>query len=130
MEERDLPADVLRFILDRIDSVPHLEALLLLWDSGSKAWTEAEVANRVYVRGDTARGVLEKLTQRGLVRAEQSTSGRVFVYDASWDAGGALMPKVAATYRRQLVKVANFIHAKVPSSVEEFAKAFQLKKDP
>jgi len=28
------------------------------------------------------------------------------------------------------VKVANFIHAKVPSSVEEFAKAFQLKKDP
>lgn len=130
MEERELPADVLRFILDRIDSVPHLEALLLLWDSAGKAWTEAEVANRVYVRGDTARGVLEKLTQRGLVRAEASASGTVFVYDASWDPGDTLMPRIATTYRRQLVKVANVIHAKASSSVEEFARAFQLKKDP
>ena len=132
MEEQDLPADVLRFVLDRIDSVPHLETLLLLWDSGSKVWTEGEVANRVYVRGDTARGVLEKLVQRGLVRARPgmpSDTGTAYVYDPSWDPGGALMPQVAATYRRQLVKVANVIHEKVPSSVEEFAKAFQLKKD-
>ena len=132
MEEQDLPADVLRFVLDRIDSVPHLETLLLLWDSGGKVWTEAEVANRVYVRGDTARGVLEKLDERGLVRARQEVppdGGTVYVYDPSWDPGGELMPRVAATYRRQLVKVANVIHEKVPSSVEEFAKAFQLKKD-
>lgn len=132
MEERDLPADVLRFILDHIDSVPHLETLLLLWDSGGKVWTEAEVANRVYVPGDTARGVLQKLAQRGLVREERASAagaGAAFVYDPSWDPDGALMPRVSATYRRQLVKVANVIHEKAPSSVEEFAKAFQLKKD-
>lgn len=132
MEEQDLPDDVLRFVLERIDSVPHLETLLLLWDSGGKVWSEAEVANRVYVRGDTARGVLEKLVQRGLVRAERAPppdAGKVFIYDPSWDPNGALMPRVAATYRRQLVKVANVIHGKVPSSVEEFAKAFQIKKD-
>src|SRR5262245_21505098 len=142
MEEQELPADVLRFILDRIDSVPHLEALLLLWESGGKPWTEAEVANRVYVRGDTAHGVLEKLVQRGLVREERApassststpvgatSSGTFFVYDPSWDPGEVLMPRVAATYRRHLVKVANVIHEKAPSSVEEFAKAFQLKKD-
>jgi predicted transcriptional regulator len=133
MEEQELPADVLRFILDRIDSVPHLEALLLLWDSNGRAWTDAEVANRVYVPGDTARGVLERLVQRGLVRAEQAPpprSGTFFVYNPAWDADGTLMPRVAATYRRQLVKVATVIHAKASSSVEEFAKAFQLKKDP
>src|SRR5215510_8682008 len=112
MPEQDLPGDVLRLILERIDSVPHLETLLLLWDSGGKPWTEAEVANRVYVRGDTARGVLERLVQRGLVREERvpasssmrtpvvaSGSGTFFVYDPSWDPGAALMPRVAATYR-------------------------------
>ena len=61
MQDPELPADVLRFIVERIDSVPHLEALLLLWGSGERRWNEAEVASRVYVPGDTARSVLQAL---------------------------------------------------------------------
>lgn len=133
MEEEQLPPDVLRFIVDRIDSVPHLEALLLLWESAGKGWTEQEIAARVYVGGDTARGVLEALEQRGLIRAEalaDEAGEPRYVYDPAWDESGQLMPKVATTYRRQLVRVAKAIHAKASPSVQEFARAFQLKKDP
>jgi hypothetical protein len=126
MDEEGLPEDVLRFIVDRIDSVPQLEALLLMWESAGKRWTEEEIAARVYVGGDTARGVLQGLTQRRLLRLEGSSR---YVYDPAWDETGQLMPKVAETYRRQLVKVAKAIHAKASPSVQEFARAFQLKKD-
>lgn len=132
MEDPDLPADVLRFIVERIDSVPHLEALLLLWESGGRRWTEAEVATRVYVPGDTARGVLQGLASRRLIRAilpGESSPETTYCYDAAWDEAGVVMPKIAATYRRQLVRVAKVIHAKASPSVQEFARAFQLKKD-
>lgn len=134
MQDPELPADVLRFIVERIDSVPHLEALLLLWGSGERRWNEAEVASRVYVPGDTARSVLQALAQRRLIRAEhggEAGSGLLYVYDPAWDeAAGGLMALVADTYRRQLVRVAKVIHAKASPSVQEFARAFQLKKDP
>jgi hypothetical protein len=131
-EDADLPADVLRFIRERIDSVPDLEALLLLWESGGKRWSDAEIASRVYVPGDTARGVLERLAQQRFILAEapvDPASGTLYVYDPAWDTLG-LMPRVAETYRRQLVRVAKVIHAKASPSVREFARAFQLKKDP
>jgi hypothetical protein len=131
--EPDLPADVLRFITDRIDSVPHLETLLLLWESRDHRWSEAEVANRVYVPGDTARSVLQRLAQQRLictVAEEGPAPQTLYVYDPAWDETTGLMPRVAATYRRQLVRVAKVIHAKAPPSIQAFARAFQLKKDP
>jgi hypothetical protein len=39
------------------------------------------------------------------------------------------MAKVAATYSRQLVTVAQLLHAKASPGVREFARAFQIKKD-
>ena len=133
MRDPELPAEVLRFINERIDSVPHLETLLLLWESGAKRWTEAEIANRVYVPGDTARGVLQGLAQRRLIRCEPAqdpATGPLYVYDPGWDEAAALMPRVADTYRRHLVQIAQAIHAKASPSVQEFARAFQLKKEP
>lgn len=128
MQEEALPEDVLRFIGDRIDSVPHLEALLLLWEDPARRWTIAEIAARVYVSEDIARAVLQDLAQRRLIRAETQTSTR-YVYDPAWDEAAQLMPRVAATYRHHLIRIAKIIHAKASPGVQEFARAFQLKKD-
>ena len=87
---------------------------------------------RVYVPGDTARGVLQGLAQRRLILAvspPEPTSETLYAYDPAWDEEGTLMPRIAATYRRQLVRVAKVIHSKASPSVQEFARAFQLKKD-
>jgi predicted ArsR family transcriptional regulator len=124
--EPELPEEIVRFILNRIDSVPHMEALLLLWETPEKAWTEAEIAARVYVSVDVARGILQDLVGRKLaaVRAE---SGAGYRYDPAWDPTGAEMAAVARTYRQQLVRVASLIHSKGSPALRDFARAFQFK---
>jgi hypothetical protein len=127
MEEQELPEDVLRFIVDRIDSVPHLETLLLLWESPERHWSAGEIAARIYTREEAARRVLQDLTQRRLIAAVGG--GQLYVYDRAWDEPCAVMPRLAATYRMHLIRVAKIIHSKASPGVQEFARAFKLKKD-
>jgi DNA-binding transcriptional regulator LsrR (DeoR family) len=118
-----IPDNVLRFIADRIESVPHLEALLLLWQNQDRGWTRDEIATRVYVSGDTAEQLLQDLARQGMVKTDP------YRYATDWQEGIDLMPQLAATYSRQLVRVAQLIHSKASLGVREFARAFQLKKD-
>jgi hypothetical protein len=124
----DIPEDVLRFLADKIDSVPHLEALLLLAENPAQAWTIEQIAGRIYTSKDAAAAILKNLQQSGLIVPDASAPPR-YQYDPSWDAQAQLMPKIIETYRRRLVQVASFIHSKASSSVREFARAFDFKKD-
>jgi len=129
MEPDGLPEDVLQFLLDHIESVPHLEALLLLWRDPQASWTPGEMANRLYVAPDAAAKLLEDLARHGLVTVG-AESPRVYRYCTDWDAGNLLMPKISATYSRQLVRVAQLLHSKASPGVREFARAFRIKKEP
>jgi DNA-binding IclR family transcriptional regulator len=120
-----LPDHVLRFLVDRIESVPHLEALLLLWQSPERGWSLEEIATRVYVSPDAAAKLLLDLARHGMVKNEAAA----WRYATDWEEGKRLMPDVASTYARQLVRVAQLIHSKASLGVREFARAFQLKKD-
>lgn len=123
----EIPEDVLRFLSENIDTVPHLEALLLMAESPAEWWTDDSLAARIYSTREAAAVLLKDLAHRRLVRAENVTSLR-YQYDASWDTAG-LMPEVMIAYRRQLIRVATFIHSKGSASVREFARAFDLKKE-
>lgn len=123
-----LPEDVAHFIDDQIDSVPHMEGLLLLWQTSTEAWSAERLAARIYVSPDTAAQILRDLARRQLVRATSENPDR-FAYDGSWDAGDGLMLRVAAAYRQHLVQVADKIHSKASGAVREFARAFEIKKD-
>lgn len=123
-----LSPEVLRFLEQNIDSVPHLEALLLLWQSLPAEWQPAEVAARIYVPTGRGLAILDDLARRGFaVKSETAAGG--FAFNA---AGPAAMqvPAVAAAYGNQLVAVSTFIHSKGPASILEFARAFQLKGNP
>jgi hypothetical protein len=124
----ELPPDVLAFIEDQIDSVPHLEALLLLWRSAPEPWTASQLAARIYVAQDAAAEILGLLASRRLVRASDESPDR-FAYDPAWDRSGDLMERVAAAHRKNLILVAHRIHAKTSGAVREFARAFEIKKD-
>ena len=128
MEKRELPQDVLQFIAQEIDTVPHLEALLLLFEQAAEHWTVERAAARLYVPQDRAKQILSDLQQHRLARERPGADPVEYVYDAGWDQTGELMAKVARTYRRHLSGVAAFIHSKASRSVREFARAFELKK--
>jgi hypothetical protein len=122
-----LDNEVLSFITDNIDTVPHLEAILLIWQSGSDAWSPDLLASRIYVSPQQAKGILEDLRRQGFLVQEPAESGP---YSFSADADKReLIQRVADTYRRNLVVVTRIIHSKGSASVREFARAFQIKKD-
>lgn len=127
MEPAPPHEDILRFIVDQIDTVPHLEALLLLWENPSNSWRVEDLTSRIYVSSDAAARILRDLEQRKLVKPSAATVG--YVFDFSWDPHGEFMRRVAATYRRHLVQVTTMIHAKASPSVREFARAFEIKKE-
>jgi hypothetical protein len=121
--------DVERFIVEQIDTVPHLEALLLLYENESRRWTPDEVAARLYVNRDAARGLLDDLTRRKLAVMQPIGQVASYCYDLSWDPDGTLMSRVVEQYRRHLVQVSSLIHAKAPASIRDFARAFRFKKE-
>ena len=115
-----------QFILDSIDTVPHLEALLLLFQSPATQWTVVELAARIYVNDKQAGGILEDLTRRALiVRVDQVPAK--YQYSARTPEQDELLGRVASSYRTQLVQVTRFIHSNASGSVRDFARAFRLK---
>lgn len=128
MNSPDIPARVLQFVAERIDTVPHLEALLLMWESPERLWTEDELATRIYVSRQVAALILQSLQRQQLVTVEVAPPTQ-YRYNAQWDPTGEIIPEVAASYRRHLVPIATFIHSRASTAVREFARAFDLKKD-
>ncbi len=123
-EQNPLRLDVDRFILDEIDSVPHLEALLLLWNTRPRHWANDELARYLYIPTDRTRQIIRDLHQRDLVLCESDSCS----YNAGEDRD-RLMTEVDRTWRRELVRISNMIHSKASPAVRDFARAFRLKKD-
>lgn len=115
-----------QFILDEIDSVPHLEALLLLWNSRPKAWPLQEMAKALYISADHTQTILQDLKQRTL--AAMDSEGKCYSYDPA-SGRDKLIEDLDRIYRHDLVRISTMIHSKAPASVREFARAFKLKKD-
>lgn len=118
-----------QFFLEKIDSVPQLEALVLLWESRPSSWTAAELAARLYIPPENAAETLRGLVQLGLIH-ESSAPPLVYSYNSRSTTQDALMSDVHTTYRRELVRVSHMIHSKASSAVREFARAFRFRKEP
>lgn len=117
-----------QFILDKIDSVPHLEALLLLWNNRAKHWPVEDVAKRLYIESDVARVLLEDLGREGLLSVVPG-SGLQYYYESKSEEQDRVIGLVDAAYRRQVVRISTMIHSKPSSAVRDFARAFRFKKD-
>ena len=122
------PEQVDRFILDNIDSVPHLESLLLLWTGRSTRWTAAGLASRLYVPAEAAQKILQELAQRELIAAIPEIPAQ-YCYQSKSEQLDRMMEAVDSTYRRELVRISNLIHSKASRAVREFAKAFRFTKE-
>jgi hypothetical protein len=129
-EENPQPeVDPYKFILDNIDSVPHLEALVLLWNSRPNHWTREEIALRLYVSSEKVSDVLRDLTRLQLIEQSQN-SPQKYSYFARSKEQDEMIVLVDEVYRRDLVRISTMIHSKTSSAVREFARAFRFKKGP
>lgn len=119
--------DVDRFLLEQIDTVPHLEALLLLWNSRPKEWLVEEMASSLYLAPEAAKNILDDLVRRGLASGITGATER-FRYESESEKD-QLMLAVDAAYRQELIRITRLIHSKPSAAVRAFARAFRIKKE-
>jgi hypothetical protein len=124
MADEPIPDDLRDFILKYIDSVAHLEALLLLRANPNEPWDIARTAKRLYTSEQQAGEVLGRLCADGLLRCEAD----IFRYDDQQPEQKAMVDRLAEAYTRHLIAITNMIHAK-PRRIREFADAFKFRKD-
>jgi len=123
-----IPEDVAQFIIEKIDSVAQMEALLLLRDNAERQWNAADVAKRLYIDDEQAAEILARLEEKQLLASEQGE--RLFYrYQPGSAVLRQMIDRVAEIYSKHLVPVTNLIHSKPKSRVQEFADAFKFRKD-
>jgi hypothetical protein len=120
-------SDVDQFLKDQIDTVPHLEALLLLWNSRPKGWSVDEMGEKLYLAPEAAREILDDLARQRLI-ANAAASSETYHYQSEW-VPDHLMSAVDAAYRKELIRISRLIHSKPSAAIREFARAFRIKKD-
>jgi hypothetical protein len=120
-------AEVDRFIRESVDSVPHLEALLLLWQNRSESWTVEDIAKRLWIERERTRSILLDLGRNRFLTATGDELER-YTYrpDPNND---RILRAVADVYRQDMVRISTMIHAKPSSSVRAFARAFRFTKE-
>lgn len=124
-----VPADLQRFILRSIDSVPHLEALLLLRRNVNAAWDAQMMAQRLYIPERRAAELLEDLTQSGFVAAIGQGGPPAYRYQPSTHELGGLMDRLASAYASSLIEVTRLIHSKTSRQAQSLGDAFKWPRE-
>lgn len=126
MSVQPIADDLRRFIVDYIDSVPALEALLLMRNQPARRWTAAMLAAELYIAPRQVADILRDLCTRGLCSVEE---GQELAYSArpATPELAAALERLAEAYRTYLVAVTNVIHSKPRPSVRGFSDAFRIR---
>jgi len=127
MRSADVPADLRRFILTSIPSVPFLEAILLLRAEPAASWDSARLAGRLYVAEKQAAELLQDLAEAGL--AHRDEAGGSYRYQPSSPELVQLLDRLAQEYSANLVGVTDLIHSSIDKRAQRFADAFRWRKD-
>ena len=121
-------SEVYRFIWNEIDTVPHLEGLLLLWQTRPERWPVEEIASRLFLSPNAATEILRDLARRRWISGESKQAG-LYWYEPDHGKTDELISAVEAAYRHDLIKISNLIHSKPPGALREFTDAFKFTKE-
>lgn len=125
MTAEEIPEPVRRLIAESIDSIPELEAVLLLREYREREWSAADAGARLYVSRTVAAHILTVLEQRGFLDRQ----GENYRYAPKSSALDATIDGLVSAYSQHLVAVTHLVHSKPSTSVRHFADAFRLRKD-
>ncbi|QQO21900.1 hypothetical protein JJB98_19160 [Bradyrhizobium diazoefficiens] len=117
-------SDELRgFILERIDSVAQIEALLLIRSDPRSQWSATRLAERLYISKAEAAEALSRLCASELL----SCVDDIYRLEGVPEQNRALIEQLVEVYSRHLIPVTNIVHSK-PRRIGSFADAFKFRK--
>jgi len=123
----DLISDrIRRFLMVSIPSVPHLEALMLLWRERERAFPAEEIAGRLYIAAGLARKMAEELRLAELVISEDDgATHRIRTDSPELD---SLFGELDRTYASHVRAVSELIHSNLGRKATNFANSFYWRK--
>jgi hypothetical protein len=121
-------SDELRRLIQTIESIPYLEAMLLMRQDGDHVWNEKTISGRLYLSPEIASDILIALYEAGICAPDATNSG--VVYKPSNELAD-LIDQLSVYYSQHLIEVTNLVHAKGKSNrrARLFANAFLFKKE-
>ncbi|HLP78135.1 MAG TPA: hypothetical protein VK327_14600 [Candidatus Paceibacterota bacterium] len=129
MSPSELPSDVRQLLKEQIRSIEQLEILLLLRDAPERNWSADEVYQKVRSSERSVIQTLEELSNRGLlVHADEEGLPR-FRFSPRTAPLKETVDRLAQLYAERRVRIVEAIYSDRVSAVNEFAKAFRLRKD-
>lgn len=128
MSEKDFSEELEKFIAAEIASLEQLEILLLLSGNPHKWWTATGVYEVVKSSIHSVRDRLNEMVARGILRQE-GEGERQFQFGPSNEALWRITSELRDAYKERSVKVVQAIYSKPPDAVQEFARAFRVRKD-
>lgn len=124
--EENIPAHIKRFILTSIDSVPHLEAMLLLHADQQTAWDAKAMAQRLYTNDQKAGDLLSDLCKAGFAVAQ--SAGR-YSYGPISSELREKIDQLCEVYSKRLLEVTALIHSKTNKNAQQFGDAFKWQNE-
>jgi hypothetical protein len=122
-----IPVDIRRFLQSNSLSIPHIEMILLLRREPTMAWTDGDIARRLYITEEQTTALLTQLSLLGV--AERSDEQPSYYYRPRTPDLAVLLDRLETVYSKHLVAVTQLVHATRNEAAEQFAKAFRFKKE-
>jgi hypothetical protein len=123
MSDDEVPEDVKQAVASLVDSLDHLQVLLLLYRGRERAFAIADVAMAVGIQEAGARRELEKMRGRGLAVLE----GEAYRY-APAPALDPDVARIAAAYGSHRIGLINHVASRAIQRIRALADAFRLGK--
>lgn len=128
MSDQFIQDEVAQFIIENIDSIAQLEALLLLRRNRETGWSVPTLASWLYIDEKQTIDLLTALCQRGFAEQREGEPS-LYQYQPSSNELRQKVDQVAEIYSKHLIAVTHLVHSKPKFRIQEFADAFNFRKD-
>lgn len=124
MSEEGVPATVLQFVNRHIESLEELEILLLLHTEPSKAWTVAEIFQKIQSTQMSVQHRLLQFEASGLIEAK----GDGYRFKGNHEPIASVVAALAENYKDRRIRIIEAIYGAKCDPAQTFADAFKLRK--
>lgn len=128
MNNTKIPDTIVRFLLTSIDSIPHLEALLLVRQHFDFEWDADLLAHSLYIQPKVAEELLTKLRDSGFLTILENTTQIRYKYTYPSLQTRQTIEEISDYYSKNLILITNLIHNK-SAKAQQFADAFRLRTE-
>jgi hypothetical protein len=128
VSEKVFSEELEKFIAAEVNSLEQLEILLLLSGNPHKWWSAKGVYEVIKSSMQSVQDRLDEMVARGILRKDAADAA-LFQFGPKDETVWRITTELRDAYKERSVKIVQAIYSKPPDAVQEFARAFRLRKD-